>query len=178
MLGSSPDYDSDEDEEDGAARGSLATPNGDSSAVGGGRPVDEDGDEVLELGSAGGEDGGGSGRKIKMADALDLFHRILDIRRDQQRSAPPATATAAAADPSSSVGGGDDKDASSCPPAAPNHDGGGHGGGSGLEDGDEGANYSGGGGGGGGGADEMAPSAGGVRGGGREGCGWVGMARR
>ena len=182
MLGSGADYDSDEDDEDGAPRGGLANQNGDGGAAGaaataattaGGRPVDEDGDEVLELGTAAGGESGG-GRKIKMADALELFHRILDIRKDQQRGAGAAAGAVAAASTqadsdaaasSSSIGGGDDDDASSCPPAR-----GADGSGSDADGGNGGAKRT------GDGFDQVAPSAGGLGGedeSGIAGAGWL-----
>ncbi|CAM9754127.1 unnamed protein product [Pylaiella littoralis] len=170
MLGSAEDdSDSDEDEDDGgegtgpSGRGGSRGGDGDrvdasavsrkssgsssSSSNSNGSGYGGD-DEVVELGGAddnGGAGGAsGAGRTIMMADALELFHRILDIRKDQQQQQqqqPRTTvadleekeeekggggATGAAAlspsDPSSTVGGGDDSDASPCPPLPDRHE--------------------------------------------------------
>eukprot|EP00903_Cladosiphon_okamuranus_P021524 g19787.t1 len=168
--GSGADYDSDEDDEDGAPRGAggHAIQNGDGG--GGGRPVDEDGDEVLELGTAAGGEGSGGGRKIKMVDALELFHRILDIRKDQHRGAVAASpySSPSSADPdpaaaaASSVGGGAETDSSSCPPLPRT--------GTAIDGEDGGAKPA------GGGFDQVAPSAGGMGGSdekGVAGSGWL-----
>ncbi|CAM9515524.1 unnamed protein product [Scytosiphon promiscuus] len=121
MLGPIEDYDSDDD---GDGLGAQADGGGDGDGhstidVSAGSKnnntnSEDDDDDILELGSAGGANGG---RKIKMADALDLFHRILDIRKDQQRSSAAAAAAASSAT-ASSTGGGDDSDASPCPPTS------------------------------------------------------------
>lgn len=119
MLGSADDYDSDEDTDEPGAEAEAQNRGDDDNAIDvsagnktGNNNQEDDDDDVLELGTAGGANGG---RKIKMADALDLFHRILDIRKDQQRT--KAAAAAAAAVPlTATTGGGDENDASPCPP--------------------------------------------------------------
>ncbi|CAM9415012.1 unnamed protein product [Ectocarpus fasciculatus] len=122
ILGSAEDYDSDEEDAgvggDGSSGGRRNRKDNDKDGSGVVDAIDADsGDnDVLELGSGGAN--GGGGRKIKMADALELFHRILDIKKDQQRNAAAAAAAAAGSNPTS-VGGGNDDDASACPPPLP-----------------------------------------------------------
>ncbi|CAN0555794.1 unnamed protein product, partial [Ectocarpus sp. 12 AP-2014] len=140
ILGSGQDYDSDEEDAgvDGAGSSGRHRNRKDEVGVVDASSADSGENDVLELGS-GGPNGGGGGRKIKMADALELFHRILDIRKDQQRNAAAAAAvtTGGGSDPTS-VGDGRDDDASTCPTPLPSDtacDGGGkpRGGGSGSE---------------------------------------------
>ncbi|CBJ28912.1 conserved unknown protein [Ectocarpus siliculosus] len=120
ILGSGQDYDSDEEDAGVGGDGSSGGHRNRKDKVGvvDASAADSGDNDVLELGS-GGPNGGG-GRKIKMADALELFHRILDIRKDQQRNAAAdaAATTGAGSDPTS-VGGGKDDDASTCPTPLP-----------------------------------------------------------